>query len=313
MSEIKDFYFPSSNGENQIFVREWRPEGSARAVLQLSHGVDEHILRYDAFARFLNDQGILVVGNDHLGHGRSVKDEADFLWFSEKDGWTQVVDDLHQVYIKIKSENPELPYFLLGHSMGSFLARSYLIRYPGGLTGAILSGTNQMPEPMRLAGRVLARADVRKNGTRHRSKRINALAFGAYNKQFAPNRTSADWLSRDEKAVDKHIADPLCNRDITSGLFYEMLGGLGFIKEPENLKKMDLSMPVLFFAGDQDPVGRQGKGVRQAYRSFLKAGCKDVSLKLYPGGRHEMLNETNRAEVYRDLLSWIESKLGIRS
>ncbi len=309
MTEIKDSYFPSSSGENQIFLRQWLPEAAPRAVLQLSHGVDEHILRYDGFARFLNDQGILVVGNDHLGHGRSVREEADFLWFSERDGWRHAVDDLHQVYLQTRAAYPDKPYFLMGHSMGSFLARTYLIRYPGGLSGAILSGTNQMPGLMQAAGRALARGDIRRHGTKNRSKCINALAFGAYNKRFAPNRTAADWLSRDEAAVDKHNADPLCNRDITSGLFYEMLGGLRWIKDPRNLRKMDLDMPVYFFAGDADPVGRQGKGVRQAYQSFRKAGCREVTLKLYPGGRHEMLQETNKAEVYGDILAWLNRQI----
>ncbi len=305
MSEQKDFYFPSYDGKNKMFVRLWIPEGEPRAILQLAHGVDEHILRYDAFARFLNEQGILVAGNDHLGHGRSVPEGGVFNWFAEEDGWTHVVSDLYHVHQVLRKQWPDTPCFLMGHSMGSFLARSFLFRHPGDLDGVILSGTNQMQGYMLLGGRLLAKLDMARNGGQNCSRLINNMAFGAYNKQFSPARTHADWLSRDEAAVDAHNADPFCNHDITSGLFYDMLGGLKEIKKPENLAKMDKDLPVLFFAGDRDPVGQNGKGVKKAAASFRAAGCKNVELKLYPGGRHEMLNETNKEEVYGDILSWL--------
>ena len=204
---------------------------------------------------------------------------------------------------------PGLPVFLLGHSMGSFLARTYLIRYPGTVAGAILMGTGQMPPALVAAGRVLAAREARKVGDRHSSPLVNKLAFEAYNQKFAPNRTGYDWLSASTENVDQYLADPLCGGDPTIGLFREMLRGIACIEKQENLKRMNRNTPVLFLSGQDDPVGDMGKGVRRAYRSFRRSGVRDVEIRLYQGLRHEILQETGREKVYADVAHWLEAHL----
>ena len=311
MENRKEFYFPSSDGHTQIHTVEWRPvEGDPIGILQIAHGVAEYALRYDAFAQFLCAKGFLVVANDHIGHGLSVAEGAAPLYFGKQDGWQHVVDDLYALRDLTGKKYPSLPYFLMGHSMGSFLTRSYLIRYPGTVAGAIIMGTGQQPRLLIAGGRLIAKlAGKRGDGDTRFSKTVNRLAFGAYNKPFAPNRTCFDWLSASEENVDRYLADPYCGGNASVGLFYEMLGGIGYVCKQANVNRMNRNTPVLFVSGDHDPVGDMGKGVKAAYESFRAAGVKDVSLKLYPGLRHEILNEKYCAQVYADLWSWIEAHL----
>lgn len=306
MAVLREFTFPSSDGVHQIHASQWSPErGAPRAVVQLVHGISEYVLRYAPFAEFLTEHGFVVVGNDHLGHGKTARDPSEYGFLSERDGWAHMADDVRALRVRTGERYPNLPYFLLGHSMGSFLARTYLIRWPGTLTGAVISGTGQEPAATVALGKFLTSlGDPRKV-----NKLVNSLSLGAYNKKFAPNRTGADWLSRDEAVVDAYVRDPLCAFVPTAGMNHDMMGGLQFIAKKENLAKMDPSTPVYFFSGDQDPVGAMGAGVKKVFGWFQNAGVKDLSLKLYPGGRHEMLNETNRGEVYADVLAWLERRL----
>ena len=257
----------------------------------------------------MNAHGFIVVANDHLGHGLSVAEGAVPLYFGRHDGWRHVVDDMYALRDMTGRKYPELPCFLLGHSMGSFLTRTYLIRYPGTLAGAIIMGTGQQPAALVKSGRLLAKMIGRRIGYDRFSPTVDRLVFGAYNKPFAPNRTDYDWLSADAENVDRYIADPLCGGNITVGLLLDMLGGIGFIEKQSNVDTMNPNTPVLFISGDQDGVGGMGKGVKAAYESFRKAGVRDVSLKLYEGLRHEILNEACRETVYADLWSWIEAHL----
>ncbi|MGM9662984.1 MAG: lysophospholipase [Oscillospiraceae bacterium] len=309
MTNFTEFRFPSHDGKTSIRAVEWRPEGEVRAVLQIAHGVAEYIDRYDGFARFLCEHGIAVLGNDHLGHGASVAEGAARVYFGEKDGWQNVVDDMHTLRLEGGRRFPGAPYFLMGHSMGSFLARTYLIRYPGSVRGEILMGTGQQSAAMVAAGRAVAKLEARRVGWDGFSPLIDQLAFGAYNKPFAPNRTDCDWLSADEGNVDRYVADPLCGGKATVGLFYEMLGGIGFIRKPENLRRMDVRRPALFISGWEDPVGSMGKGVVAACESFRSAGVTDLTLQLYPGMRHEILNEAGKQEVYDFILQWLEKRI----
>lgn len=310
MAICKEFYFPSSDGVSRIHAAEWSPEGRQPVgILQISHGVAEYALRYAPFAEFLCDHGFIVVANDHLGHGLSAQPGAETLYFGPQDGWQHVVDDLYALRCQTKEKYPALPYFLMGHSMGSFLARTYLIRYPGTVDAAIIMGTGQQPAALVAAGRAVAKAAGKKHGFAAHSPTVESLAFGAYNKPFAPNRTEYDWLSVSESNVDAYIADPLCGGKPSVGLFYEMLGGIRFICAPKNVASMNLSTPILFISGDKDPVGDLGRGVKKAYESFRRAGVRDVQLKLYQGLRHEILNEDCRAVVYHDLWDWIEAHL----
>ena len=309
MPSFTDSSFLSANGKSMIRVRRCTPDDTPRAVIQLTHGIAEHVERYDAFAAFLAAHGFLVVANDHLGHGKSAASDEELGFFSPVRGWDMAVSDMRTLYVATQAEFPALPYFLLGHSMGSFLVRSYLCKYPGGLAGAIISGTGQQPGLILTAGKAAGKLEIRRHGPQYRSAFLNNLAFGSYNKRCKPQRTEYDWLSRDEAVVDAYVADPLCGFIPSAGLLTDMLGGIQYMETPANVRNMDKAMPVLFFAGEADPVGDYGKGVKKAYASFLAAGMEDVTLKLYPDCRHECLNELNKDEVYADVLAWLESKL----
>ena len=308
-----DFSFHSADGKTAIHAVEWLPEGAPRAVLQVAHGVAEYILRYAPLGAFLAERGIAVVGNDHLGHGRSVAPGAARLYFGPKGSWNTVVDDLYAFRGMEGRKFPGVPYFLLGHSMGSFLVRTYLIRYPGTVDGAVLMGTGQMPPAMVTAGQVVAAAESRKLGEDKTSPVVTRLAFDTYNKIFAPNRTGFDWLSMDQGNVDGYIADPLCGGNASVGLFRELLSGMKFVEDRRNVKKMNMNTPILFVSGSMDPVGECGKGVQRAFRSFQRVGVRDLRMKLYPGARHEILNDVCRDLVERDLLGWMEARLPVRA
>ena len=311
MTNMTEFTFLSTDGKTQLHGMRWEPEGgSVRAVLQICHGVAEHIARYDAFARYLNDLGIAVVGHDHLGHGLSLPEGGTPVYFGEGNTWNTVVDDIYVLHQRIRLWDPDVPLCIMGHSMGSFLTRTYLIRYPGTVKAAVIMGTGWQPKAVIAGGMAVAKAVgavVGENGT---SDLVTNLAFGAYNKLFAPNRTSCDWLSADEGNVDAYMADPLCGADATVGLFRQMLSGIRFNQKLSNLRQMDPRIPVLFVAGEKDPVGDCGNGVRRTYQEFRRAGVQDCTLKLYPGLRHEILNEkAQQQQIFEDIGQWLTSKL----
>ena len=221
-----------------------------------------------------------------------------------------MVDDLYTLRCHCGKEFPGVPYALLGHSMGSFLARTYLIRYPGTVQAAVIMGTGQQSAAMTAGGRLVAARETRRLGGDDKvSKLAEGLAFGSYNKLFAPNRTSCDWLSLDTGNVDRYLADPLCGGYATLGLFREMLSGLDFIRDPKNLAKMNANTPVLFVAGEMDPVGDCGRGVWKAAQSFRRAGLRDVTVTIYPEARHEILNDFCREQVQSDILTWLRDRL----
>ena len=311
MTNMTEFTFLSTDGKTQLHGMRWEPEdGSVRAVLQICHGVAEHIARYDAFARYLNGLGIAVVGHDHLGHGLSLPEGGTPVYFGESNTWNTVVDDIYVLHQRIRLWYPDVPLCIMGHSMGSFLTRTYLIRYPGTVKAAVIMGTGWQPKAVIAGGMAVAKAVgavVGENGT---SDLVTNLAFGAYNKLFAPNRTSCDWLSFDEDNVDTYMADPLCGADATVGLFRQMLLGIRFNQKLSNLRQMDPRIPVLFVAGEKDPVGDCGNGVRRTYQEFRRAGVQDCTLKLYPGLRHEILNEkAQQQQIFEDIGQWLTSKL----
>jgi len=303
-----EFTFPSRDGKTAVHAVEWLPECPVRAILQISHGVSEYIDRYEPLAADLAGRGFAVVGNDHVGHGASVAEGNQPLYFGPKGSWFQITEDLYTLRQHAGRQFPGVPYFLLGHSMGSFLARTYLIRYPGTVDAAVLMGTGQMSPVMIAAGRLIASREARKVGEDHPSPVVDRLAFGAYNKFISPSRTAFDWLSVNEENVNRYIADPLCGGRASTGLFREMLGGIAYISKSENLKKMNMTTPILFVSGSMDPVGDCGKGVQKACESFRRAGARDVAMKLYPGLRHEILNETCGDVVREDLYQWLASK-----
>lgn len=311
MPTFKDFYFNSSTGKNRIHTRMCIPDGDVRAVVQIVHGIAEHIVRYDDFMRFLASNGFVAVGTDHLGHGKSIEKEDQLGFLADKDGWTYIVNDEEILRRAMKENYPNVPQIVFGHSMGSFVTRTHLIRFPGAFDAAIISGTGNQSPALVLGGLAMGNLVVALKGPHHYSTLLNNMAFGSYNKIYGTARTESDWLSRDEAQVDKYIADPLCGFIPSCSLFRDMMTGIKFITNQKNLEKMNKDTPIYFMSGDMDPVGECGKGVKLAYDNFKKAGMKDVSIKLYKDGRHEMLNELNKDEVYADILAWINSKIKV--
>lgn len=309
MPTFKDFYFNSSTGKNKIHARMCVPDTEPRAIVQIIHGIAEYIDRYDEFMSFLADNGIIAVGTDHLGHGKSIESEEQTGFFAYENGWDYTVRDEEVLRLAMHENYPELPIIVFGHSMGSFMARTLLIRYPDAFNAAIISGTGNQGSALVNGGLFMGNLVTGLKGAHHYSKFLNNLAFGSYNKIYENPKTEYDWLSRDEANVQKYIDDPLCGFIPTCSLFRDMMTGVKFITNKKNLTAMNKDMPVYFMSGDMDPVGECGKGVQKAYNNFLEAGMKDVSIKLYPGGRHEMLNEINKDEVYSDILTWLGSKI----
>lgn len=300
------FTFKTSDGV-QIFVYKWLPDdaSSVKAAIQIAHGMGEHAARYERFAGALTNAGYAVYANDHRGHGKTAGSSENIGYFADENGWEKVVDDLHSLTGIIKKEYPNKPFFLFGHSMGSFLSRHYAMLYGNELTGLVLSGTGGDPGVIGKAGLFIAKIEAKLRGKNARSEIMTQLSFGAFNKAFKPNRTEFDWLSRDNAEVDKYINDPWCGGVFTAGFFCDMLGGLDFINRKENIMKIPKTLPVYLFSGARDPVGANTKGVTQVYHALRSAGISNVTLKFYADGRHEMLNETNRAEVFSDVIAWL--------
>lgn len=306
MSKATEFTFPSADGVHSVHALLWEPEGMPKAVVQLVHGISEYIGRYAPFAEYLNTHGYAVVGHDHLGHGQTAGDRGELGRLPQREGWTLMNRDVHTLRRWAGERFPGLPCFLLGHSMGSFQARTYLIDYPGSVDGCVLSGTGQESAMLVAAGKGICALLRKLKGPDHVSGLVYNLSLGAYNNSFRPNRTPADWISRDEGVVDDYMADPLCRVTPTVGMFHAMMTGLTYIGKVDNVKRMDKGTPIALFSGDADPVGGMGKGVEKVYRLLKAGGCADVTMKLYPGARHEILNETNRMEVWEDIRAWLD-------
>ncbi len=304
-------YKLKANDGTQIHVYEWLPDepSEVKACLQIAHGMAEHAQRYDDFAGFLNKSGIAVFANDHRGHGKTAGSIENLGYFADENGFQKVVDDMHVLTVKIRSEFPDKPVFLLGHSMGSFLSRYYAIKDASKIKGLILSGTAGDPGMLGKVGKILSSLIASIYGKKSQTPLMTTLSFGAYNKQFKPNRTEFDWLSRDNEQVDKYIKDPYCGTVFTAGFYKDLLEGLLFVNQFQEIQKMPNDLPVYLISGDKDPVSENGKGVKEVYEKMKKAGLKDVEMKLYPDARHEILNEINKDKVYNDVLAWINQRV----
>lgn len=305
----EDFWY-DSKGAGKIHGCRWTPEGEIKAVLQIVHGIAEFVERYDAFAEYLNAQGILVVAEDHMGHGQSINGEGIQGYFHG--GWFTAAADTYQLLQDTQKEFPELPYILFGHSMGSFLARTILCQYPdSGISAAIICGTAWQPAFAMPALIKVIDGICRKNGETLPNEKLQGLVFGGYNKKVEHPRTPYDWLTRDAKIVDAYVAHPLCGFTASAGLLREMMRGIHYIEQPINLDAMKKDLPVFFIAGGDDPVGSYGKGIHRCVEEFKKAGMTDVSCRIYPLCRHEILNEINREEIFQDVYRWISQKVSL--
>lgn len=296
----------------QLHVNRWLPEGPPKAVVQVAHGMAEHSDRYARFGERLTAAGYAVYASDHRGHGSTARAAQDGGYFADDHGWDTVVDDLHLVTEHALSEHPGLPFFLFGHSMGSFLSRSFVTRFGGELDGLVLSGTAGDPGALGKVGLALASAQARLRGRRHPSALMDQLTFGQYGAAFKPNRTKFDWLSRDEAEVDKYVADERCGNVFTSGFFVDLLGGLAAINADSEVARVPKELPIHLIAGSLDPVGAKGKGVQQVADQYRRLGVQDVSVKLWPEARHEVLNETNRDEVMDEVVGWLDAHLPVQ-
>ena len=303
-----EYTFTSANGSTPIHVREWVPDCDINAVVQISHGICEYAGRYAPFARYLASKGFVVVANDHLGHGQSVLSEEDLGYFGPLGSWETVVADIEQLRRLTAEKWPESPYFLLGHSMGSFVVRGYCLKYEKGLSGVVLSGTGHFERPVVAAGRAVARLQCAFGGARKPAKLVEKLSSSGYNQGYEDPQTPFDWLSRDREVVVAYIADPYCGFTFMARAYDDMFEGLSRLY-PDRLGAMEKDVPVYLFAGDMDPVGSHGKGVKRVAQELRDAGVQDVTLCLYSGGRHEMFNEINRDEVYADLIAWLDKKI----
>ena len=306
-----DHFFPSC-GEGQIHFCKWTPGGEPKAVLQIVHGIAEFVERYDAFAEYLNGLGYVVVAEDHMGHGQSIGETGTRGYFAG--GWFAAVEDTCRLMRDTMAEYPGLPYILFGHSMGSFMARTILAKYPdNGISAAVICGTGWQPRAALPAVIKLVEAVCKKEGERNPNETLQSMVFGSYNKKVEHPRTAYDWLTRDPKIVDAYIAHPLCGFTASAGLLRDMMKGILYIEQPKNLGNMKKDLPVLFIAGGDDPVGSYGKGVERTAAEFKKAGMTDVSCRIYPLCRHEILNEINMEEIFGDVAQWIGKSIEVES
>lgn len=304
--QSRTFTLAAADGAG-LFVRAWLPEGRrTKAVVQVAHGLAEHGGRYARLAAALCDAGYAVYAGDHRGHGRTAPTPADLGFFAESQGWRRCLDDLATLHRRVAAEHPGLPIVLLGHSMGSSMAQQVISERGDGLAGAVLSGSGGKPSPLVPLGRLVARIERLRLGPRGRSKLIHALTFGAFNKSFAPARTPFDWLSRDAAEVDAYIADPRCGFMATVQLWIDLLDSLGDLASAARQAQIPKRLPIHVISGSRDPVGADTRGVQQLLAAWQVAGLERVTHHFYPEGRHELFNETNRDEVTRDLIAWLD-------
>lgn len=302
------FRFKSSDQITDIHAIRWEPdESKIKGILQISHGMVEYIERYADFAEFMVGQGFLVVGNDHLGHGESVTSPENWGYFAPKDGSDLVVEDINKLRTMIQEEYPQMPYFILGHSMGSFLLRKYLSKYGRGLHGAIIMGTGTQPDSVLRFGKALCKFLAVFRGWKHRSKFIDNLIFSGNGKQFEGQEGS--WLTKDVEIANQYNHDEKCSFSFTLNGFYNLFDTIYFINRTKNIEAIPKDLPLFLVSGAEDPVGNCGKGVKIAYDTYKKAGIEDISWKLYPTDRHEILNELDREDVYKDIFAWIQERM----
>ena len=311
MTKEEVFSFPSADGRTTVHAVRWTPEdGKYRAVLQITHGMVEYIERYRAFAEFLNDNGFLVVGHDHIGHGESVVSKDEWGFFAEHPSDT-VVADMHTLREITRKEHPGVPYFMLGHSMGSYMLRKYLAIHGEGLTGAIIMGTGCIPDNTTKLAMFIAKLQAAFFGWHHRSKLLQKLSYDKYYHQFdlTGKDASNSWLTKDEEIVKTYYADPKCTFVFTVNAYMGLFEAVLFDNQQENIEAVPKSLPLFFISGAMDPVGGCGSGVKKVYNKFDVAGKEDITLKLYDNDRHEILNETDRDVVYHDIRAWMNVHL----
>lgn len=307
----QEYFYPSADGVTKIHATKWMPEGEPKAVLQIIHGMVEYMGRYEDFAKYMTEHGYVVVGEDHLGHGESVRSD-EYHGFFGKNGNEWIISDIHTLRTKTQEEYKGLPYLMLGHSMGSFLIRQYITEndasYADGLAGVIVMGTAWQPMAALVTGKGVARAmGIDKVGKK--APILEIMAFGTYLKRIDNPKTASDWLTKDEAIVKAYRSNPLCTFHFTPNAFYHMFDGMIKAHDIARIKKLPAGLPIHFCAGAEDPVGAWGEGVRKAFVVYTDNTDCDVSIKLYLDDRHEILNELDKEDVYADMAEFCDSCL----
>ncbi len=304
---FEEVILASSERAKKLYVHCWRAEQPKAAIL-LSHGMTEHSLRYDRLGQYLQERGISLYCHDQRGHGKTADGHLGHL--HKNIDWNLMVNDLCTIKKKLINEEVTCPVYLMGHSMGSFLVRRTVQLRPNMFAGLILSGTGDGQGAVGKAAVKIADAACMLAGEEKYSKKIQSMMFGSYNKEIKNAKTEYDWLTRDADEVQRYLDDPYCGYTCTNGFYHELLMGVQLANDKAKAASMNKAMPIYMFSGDQDPVGSYGKGVRNVEAMFAEIGMQDVTVKLYPGGRHEMLNETNREDVMADLVGWVNQHAG---
>lgn len=312
MSKKTEFEFLSGDGKTKIHAVKWEPEsGDIKAVLQLCHGMVEYIERYEALAEYLNAKGILVAGHDHLGHGGSVTSQDEWGFFREGSPSDTVVEDMHTMRMKLKEQYPDVPYFIMGHSMGSYMLRKYLVLHGAGLDGAIICGTGFIPASSTKAAKRIVSVMAKFKGWHYRSKMVQKLTFGKSYKGFDMDGSLPEnsWLTKDVEIVKAYYNEPRCSFDFTLNGYYGLFEAVEFACDKENAAKLRKDLPLFLISGDKDPVGDLGEGVKKVYDMYQDAGLEDITYKLYKDDRHEICNELDKQTVFQDIFAWIIARV----
>jgi alpha-beta hydrolase superfamily lysophospholipase len=303
---LSEISFPSADGKNTIHGEIYMPKSSTvKGIVQLSHGMVDFTGRYEALADYLCAEGYVVAGNDHLGHGKSVGDDGDFGYFADKDGVTCILRDLHAMNRILREKFPGIKPVILGHSMGSFLSRLYVERYPNSVSGHIIHGTGG-PMAILPLGKALVNTVILFRGKRHRSSFVKNIAFMGYNSKFPKSEGKNAWLTRDIQRVSSRDADKFTSFTFTVGAYRDLFTMLGSSNSKEWFKNYPTSLRTVIMSGDMDPVGSYGKGPEYIYKRLLVSGAEDISFKIYEGARHELFNETCREQVFADIAKWLD-------
>ena len=283
----------------------WSNGKEFKAIVHILHGMAEHALRYDEFAEKLVEAGFLVYSHDHRGHGFTSKSLEDLGYQGEEDGFQWMIDDAKTLIEESRNRHKGYKIILFGHSMGSFVSQRLVQEYNELIDVLVLCGTNGIPDRLVPLGEAIAEMEILLKGRKHKSKLMDKLIFGDFNKYFKPNRTEYDWICSDDKEVDKYIEDERCGFICSASFYHDLLKGIQSIHKPENMKRIRKDMPIYIFGGDKDPVGHFGKGIINLKEQLETYGVEKVDYKIYKDGRHEMLNEKNKEEVIEDTISWM--------
>lgn len=305
---VKQIQFLSSNKTHTIHGMMWKQEGiEVKGIIQIVHGMVEHIERYDMFATEMAKRGYIVVGHDHLGHGYSVQSKDDYGFIDEEKGAEYLIYDIHKLHQKMKKQYSNIPYFLIGFSMGSFLVRRYLIDYPKeDFTGVIIMGTGQHSILESSVGMLITTVLKKIKGHRYVSPFVDYCVIGTLQRKIKNKKTDRDWISTDEKEVEKYKNNPMCSFVFTVSAYFDLFKTVYIIEKPNNLRRMRKDIPIILLSGAEDPVGNRGKAIEKLYKQYQNLGIENVEYKLYPKARHELLNEYNREQVIEELFQWLE-------